>query len=110
MVTVDSAYCTLRLTRMGRGDGYRGRLRFANRPYTLIAPYASLAWGEGTVTVDDYAALIVPTRPNSIRLYTLPQAAPLHGGMVTAPWADGNAGRGCNPRATARGRSPAGRR
>ncbi len=39
----------------GKGDGYRGRLRFANRPYTLIAPYSTLqiapsvvsAWGHG---------------------------------------------------------------
>lgn len=29
-----SAYCTLRLSRKGRGNGYRGRLRFANRPYS----------------------------------------------------------------------------
>ncbi len=50
-----SAYCTLRLSRKGGGDGYRGRLRFANRPYTLIAPYSTLqiapsvvsAWGHG---------------------------------------------------------------
>jgi hypothetical protein len=38
---------TLTLSRKGRGNGYRGRLRFANRPYTLIAPYVSPAWGRG---------------------------------------------------------------
>ena len=32
---------TLTLSRKGRGDGYRGRLRCANRPYVHIAPYAS---------------------------------------------------------------------
>ena len=28
---------TLALSRKGRGDGYRGRLRFANRPYAKVA-------------------------------------------------------------------------
>ncbi|MNV10358.1 hypothetical protein D3C71_1008770 [compost metagenome] len=32
---------TLTLSRKGRGDGYRGRLRCANRPYVHIAPNAS---------------------------------------------------------------------
>ncbi len=52
---------TLTLSPKGRGKGYRGRLRFANRPYTLIAPYYSPAGGWETVTVDDYASLIDPT-------------------------------------------------
>ena len=60
------------------------------------------------VTVDDYASLIDPTRPNSTRFdpnrpYPLPQASTAHGGMGTAPEADGNARRGCNPRTLAQG-------
>ena len=80
----------------GERNCYRGRLRFANRPYsTLLAKpcqrgwrpltltlspkgrgncypgamrsaYCTLPlsrWGEGTVTADDYASLIDPTRP-----------------------------------------------
>lgn len=75
---------TLTLSHKGRGYGYRGRLRSANRPYSppidpkpypprgegivprcnalrLLAPYLSPTRGEGTVTADDYAALIDPT-------------------------------------------------
>ncbi len=55
----------------GRGDGYRGRLRFANRPYTLIAPYS---------TFTD-----CPTRR-------------IHMGHGQSPGADGGIRRGCNPR------------
>ena len=33
----------------GRGDGYRGRLRFANRPYGLIAPCALSRGGRGAL-------------------------------------------------------------
>lgn len=70
------------LSRRGRGDGYRGRLRSANRPHPLIpspisqgargaftpVQCASLIGtllvsrkGEGMVTADDYASLIDPT-------------------------------------------------
>ncbi len=56
---------TLTLSRKGRGDGYRGRLRFANRPYSTqfdpirsdstlqIAPSVASAWGMGTAPEAD---------------------------------------------------------
>ncbi len=48
------------------------------------------------VTVDDYALLIDPTRPDS----TIPIAPSVASawGMGKAPEADGQARRGCNPR------------
>ncbi len=76
---------TLTLSHKGRGDGYRGRLRFANRPYStpsidpkpylprgegiiypgaMCSAYCTLPLtrqGEGMVTADDYASLIDPT-------------------------------------------------
>jgi len=77
---------TLTLSRKGRGNCYRGAMRFAYwhptrlhslipRPLPqgergwlprcnalrLLAPYLSPARGEGIVTADDYAALIDPT-------------------------------------------------
>ncbi len=81
---------TLALSRKGRGNGDRGRLRFANRPYRthangLATPHAlphgergRLPWcnalrllhptaypqGEGIVAADDYASLIDPIRPD----------------------------------------------
>ena len=49
---------TLTLSRKGRGDGYRGRLRCANRPYVHIAPYASPVGARGSnrkpETLTDY--------------------------------------------------------
>jgi hypothetical protein len=47
----------MRLTRKGKWDCCRGRLRFANRPYTLIAPYRFPARGEGIVTQGEGATL-----------------------------------------------------
>ncbi len=47
---------TLTLSPKGRGNGYRGAMRFA----PLIAPYVLPARGGGTVTADDYALLIEP--------------------------------------------------
>ncbi len=42
---------TLALSHKGRGDGYRGRLRFANRPYSTpsIDPKPYLPRGEGII-------------------------------------------------------------
>ncbi len=42
-----SAYWHPTCLPQGRGDGYRGRLRSANRPYGLIAPCASSRGGRG---------------------------------------------------------------
>ncbi len=52
---------TLTLSRRGRGDGYRGAMRFA---YCTL-PFSRR--GERMVTADDYASLIDPTRPYSTR-------------------------------------------
>lgn len=57
-------------------QGERGRLRSANRPYSI--------------------------QFDPIRPYPLPQASYPHGGI--APGSDGNARRGCNPRTLAQGR------
>ncbi len=75
------------LSPKGRGDCYRGRLRFANRPYsTLLAKpcqrgwrplnHPLSRWGEGTVIADDYASLIDPTRPDSTLLVPGPSETP----------------------------------
>ncbi len=85
---------TLALSRKGRGNGYRGRLRSANRPYSTppIDPKASPASGEGTVTADDYALLLDPTRPDS----TIPIAP-----SVVSAWGHGQSPggrRGCPSR------------
>ncbi len=48
---------TLTLSRKGRGNCYRGAMRCAYCTLRLSR------WGEGTVTADDYAPLIDPTRP-----------------------------------------------
>ena len=70
--------CILRptLLPLGRGDCYRGRLRFANRLYSTLLDSTGEAMpkrlatpqpsplpqgGRGTVTADDYASLIDPT-------------------------------------------------
>lgn len=57
----------------GRGNGYRGRLRSANRSYSTLSidPKVSPARGEWMVTVVQYAPLIAP--------YRLPHASHPHG-------------------------------
>ncbi len=58
------------------------------------------------VTADDYASLIDPTRPHSTRfdLTNCPKRRIRMGAIGTAPGADGNARRGCNPRTLAQAR------
>ena len=51
---------TLTLSRMGRGDGYRGAMHSAYCTLRLSR------WGEGTVTAADYAPLIDPACPGAV--------------------------------------------
>ncbi len=97
---------TLALSRKGRGDGYRGAMRCAYCTLRLSR------WGEGTVTADDYASLIDPTRPywrSHAKEVGDPSTipSPARGeGMVTlvqcavliAPYASPVGGRGLLPR------------
>ncbi len=43
---------TLTLSRKGRGDGYRGRLRFANRPYAKVATAPDCRYQIAPLTID----------------------------------------------------------
>ena len=43
---------TLALSRKGRGDGYRGRLRFANRPYAKVATAPDCRYQIAPLTID----------------------------------------------------------
>lgn len=43
---------TLTLSRKGRGDGYRGRLRFASRPYAKVATAPDCRYQIAPLTID----------------------------------------------------------
>ncbi len=43
---------TLALSHKGRGDGYRGRLRFANRPYAKVATAPDSRYQIAPLTID----------------------------------------------------------
>ncbi len=43
---------TLTLSHKGRGDGYRGRLRFANRPYAKVATAPDCRYQIAPLTID----------------------------------------------------------